>query len=170
MTSTQYTALRQALQQGLPICEQPYAALAGELGIDQAVLLEAIAQLRCEGLIKRFGVVVRHRELGFLANAMVVWDVPDNEVDAVGERLGAIPAVSLSYRRPRRKPDWPFNLFCMIHGKDRSQVLTDLEAIIDSQQLGEYPHRVLFSTRRFKQQGGDYVGTGQIAATACNAE
>lgn len=166
MTDLQQQRLRQALQRGLPICERPYAALAAELGIAEAAVLEAISGWCRQGLIKRFGVVVRHQELGYRANAMVVWDVPDEVVDDLGERLGRIPQVSLSYRRPRRLPDWPFNLFCMIHGKDRQQVLAILAGIIKQQQLDQYPHRVLFSTRRFKQQGADYVGTTQAAATA----
>jgi DNA-binding Lrp family transcriptional regulator len=170
LTAEQYTAMRLALQQGLPICEQPYAALAEQLGLDEQELLAAIAELCATGLIKRFGVVVRHRELGYTANAMVVWDVPDDVVDTFGEQLGHIPDVSLSYRRPRRQPDWPFNLFCMIHGKNRHQVLETLKAIIDTTQAGRYPHRVLFSTRRFKQQGADYVGTSQTAAAACCAD
>jgi DNA-binding Lrp family transcriptional regulator len=170
LTAAQYMSLRLALQQGLRICEQPYAALAAELGLDEEDLLSAIEQLRATGLIKRFGVVVRHRELGYTANAMVVWDVQDDEVDNFGEQLGRIADVSLSYRRPRRQPHWPFNLFCMIHGKGRRQVLATLKSIIDTQQAASYPHRVLFSTRRFKQQGADYVGTSQTVATACCAD
>ncbi len=170
LTDQQQTALRRALQRGLPICEQPYTVLAAELGMSESQVLDTIAQWRQQGLIKRFGAIVRHQELGYQANAMVVWDVPDTEVDAVGERLGQNAEVTLSYRRARRQPDWPYNLFCMIHGKDRNQVLAILEAIIERQHLGEYPHRVLFSTRRFKQQGADYVGTGPIAATTCCTE
>ncbi len=170
LNSGQIQMLRLALQRGLPICEQPYQDIAAELGSSVDDVLEAIEQLRRSELIKRFGIVVRHQELGYNANAMVVWDVPDAQVDAVGEGLGADPRVSLSYRRPRRLPHWPFNLFCMIHGKDRRQVLTVLQSIITQQSLAIYPHRVLFSTRRYKQQGADYVGTDQVASAACCAE
>jgi DNA-binding Lrp family transcriptional regulator len=76
-----------------------------------------------EGLIRRFGVVVRHHELGLEANAMCVWDVPDAEVSALGRRLAQEAAVTLCYRRSRVPPDWPYNLFCMIHGSAREEVL-----------------------------------------------
>jgi len=168
LTARQFTKLRVALQHGLPICEHPYSALAKDLNISEETLLKAIAELQNQGLIKRFGMVVRHHELGYRANAMVVWDVPDDIVDEVGDRIGRAPQVTLSYRRPRRLPDWPFNLFCMIHGKDRNQVRSEIDDLIQCQQLSQYPCRVLFSTRRFKQQGADYVGTSQAATAACN--
>jgi len=167
LTTRQNTALRVALQQGLPICEHPYSALAKDLKISEDTLLEAIAELQTQGLIKRFGIVVRHRELGYRANAMVVWDIPDDIVDEVGDRIGHAQQVTLSYRRPRRLPDWPFNLFCMIHGKDRYQVRSEIDSLIQCEQLSQYPCRVLFSSRRFKQQGADYVGTSQTATATC---
>jgi DNA-binding Lrp family transcriptional regulator len=74
-----------------------------------------------EGAIKRFGVVVRHHELGFRANAMLVHDIPDERVSDIGRALAEEPAVTLCYRRPRRLPDWPYNLFCMIHGRERAK-------------------------------------------------
>jgi hypothetical protein len=100
--------------------------------------------------------VVRHHELGFTANAMTVWNVPDAKADAAGAAVAAHPFVTLCYRRPRRLPDWPYNLFCMVHGRDRDTVLSQIETLNRVAGLGGYPHAILFSRRRFKQRGARY--------------
>ena len=145
-----------ALQDGLPLVDRPYARIAAELGVGEDDVLERLAVLQDNGTVSRFGVVVSHRELGYRANAMVVWDVPDERVDECGRRLAALPFVTLSYRRPRRLPDWPYNLFCMIHGRDRSQVLAVVEAATREAGLGGRKRAVLFSRRCFKQRGARY--------------
>lgn len=142
-----------ALQKGLPLVAQPFAQLEWA----ETDALATLSRWSKEGVIKRFGVVVRHHELGFNANAMVVWDVPDAEVSAVGRRIADSGGVSLCYRRPRFLPHWPYNLFCMIHGKDRNEVERGIAALVQSCELDEYPHSVLFSSRRFKQCGAQYV-------------
>ena len=147
-----------ALQDGLPLVDRPYARIAAELGVGEDDVLERLAVLQDNGTVSRFGVVVSHRELGYRANAMVVWDVPDERVDECGRRLAALPFVTLSYRRPRRLPDWPYNLFCMIHGRDRSQVLAEVEAATREAGLGGRKRAVLFSRRCFKQRGARYGG------------
>jgi DNA-binding Lrp family transcriptional regulator len=86
-----------------------------------------------------------------------VWDVPDDQVRDTGQRLGLCPEVSLCYRRPRRLPDWPYNLFTMIHGHDRAQVEATLAALAEREQVAHLRRDVLFSTRRFKQCGARYV-------------
>ncbi len=149
-------ALIHAIQDGLPLVERPYAALAAGIGVDETALLERLGQLLAQGAIKRLGVVVRHQELGYRANAMVVWDLPDDQVDALGERMGGLPFVTLCYRRPRRLPDWPYNLFSMIHGRSRESVLAQVEAIREALGLGTVCCAVLFSGRRFKQRGARY--------------
>jgi DNA-binding Lrp family transcriptional regulator len=109
------------------------------------------------GIIRRFGAVVRHHELGFTANAMTVWDVPDDEADALGAAVAAYPFVTLCYRRPRRLPAWPYNLFCMIHGRDRITVLNQVGVLSRESGLGRFRHAVLFSRLRFKQRGARYI-------------
>ncbi len=151
------TALIAAIQAGLPLVPRPYAAIATQLGLTEAEVIARIQRLKDEGQIKRLGVVVRHHELGYRANAMVVWNVADETVGAIGARLGEYDCVSLCYRRPRRLPLWPYNLFTMIHGRDRVSVLQHLQAMIEAAGLAEIPHQVLFSTRRFKQRGARYV-------------
>lgn len=149
-------ALATALEDGLALVPRPYAELAARIGMDEADVLAGLARLLQLGVARRLGVIVRHRELGYTANAMVVWDVPDDRVDAVGARLGAQPDVTLCYRRPRRAPDWPYNLFSMVHGRDRDAVLARLDALRAQLDLADIPCQPLFSRRRFKQRGARY--------------
>lgn len=148
--------LIEAIQDGLPLSSRPYADIGARLQMDEQAVIERIAALQEEGIIKRMGIVVRHHELGYTANAMVVWDVPDERLEEIGEQLGAQPCVTLCYQRPRRLPEWPYNLFCMIHGRDRGRVLEIIDEMIASHDLREIPHKVLFSGRRFKQRGARY--------------
>jgi len=146
-----------AIQDGLPLVPQPYAALAETLGTSEADIIERLQGLQDEGMIKRMGVVVKHRALGYYANAMVVWDVPDGNIERMGELLAGQECVTLCYQRPRRLPGWPYNLFCMIHGREREAVLRRLAQIIDANSFGDVPHEVLFSLRSFKQRGAHYA-------------
>jgi len=145
-----------AVQGGLPLCERPYAAIAQKLGLDEHTVITRLQRLQAQGAIKRFGVVVRHHELGYRANAMVVFDVADERVAQLGRCIGKFEFVTLCYRRPRVLPEWPYNLFCMIHGKDRQAVLTHVQELIERCGLQAVPHAVLFSKRRFKQRGAVY--------------
>lgn len=149
--------LIEAIQSGLPLCSHPYAEIGARIGMDEGAVMERIAALQACGTIKRLGVVVRHHELGYRANAMVVWDVPDERVAALGRCLGGFDFITLCYRRPRRLPDWPYNLFCMIHGQDRLAVLEQVNFLVARCGLQDIPHRVLFSKRRFKQRGAMYA-------------
>jgi len=144
------------LEGGLPLTPQPYADLAQRLGVSEPDVLARLEALQATGTISRFGTVVHHRELGYRANAMVVWDVPDDQVSCVGRRLANLPFVTLCYRRPRRPPVWPYNLFSMIHGMCREEVLAQVEQAAREAGLEECPRDVLFSGRRFKQRGARY--------------
>ncbi|MDZ7660876.1 AsnC family transcriptional regulator [Thiohalophilus sp.] len=149
-------AMIRAIENGLPLCSRPYAQIADQLGIDEPEVLARLAALQQQGVIKRMGVVVRHRELGYRANAMLVWDVPDDRVGELGRCLSQYDFITLCYRRPRVMPDWPYNLFCMIHGKSREDVLQRIDWLIEQCHLESLPHHVLFSRRRFKQRGAVY--------------
>ncbi len=155
MTETQRRVLA-ALDDGLPLVPRPYAALAAACGLSEAQVIAAIEELLEDGVLNRFGVVVRHHELGYRANAMVVWDIPDSQVREAGRSLAALPFVTLCYRRPRRPPRWPYNLFCMIHGRDRGSVEALIRRAAEQVGLAEVPREVLFSRRRFKQRGARY--------------
>ena len=145
-----------ALQDGLPLVKQPYREIADRLGMTEQEVIRRIVGLVDSGIFKRFGVVVRHHELGYRANGMVVWDVPDERVALIGTMLAKQPEVRLCYRRPRQLPDWPYNLFCMIHGRDPEKVLAILSRISSDLDLDKYQREVLFSTHRYKQRGARY--------------
>ncbi len=153
-----------ALQDGLPLEARPYAALGRPIGLTEYEVIEAIGGLIERGVMRRFGVIVRHRALGIRANGMVVWDIPDDRVAEAGRRLADLPYVTLCYRRPRHLPDWPYNLFCMIHGSDRETVLGQVEMAAEACGLSDVPRDVLFSRRCFKQRGARYLATREAAA------
>lgn len=159
-------ALLQAVENGLPLVPRPFAELGARLGMSEGEVMARFWMLQSLGVIKRFGVVVRHHELGYRANAMVVWDIPDPSIGELGPRLGDFPFVTLCYRRPRRPPAWPYNLFTMIHGRDREQVLARVDELVRVCGLENIPREVLFSRRRFKQRGARY---GSAKATKVQA-
>jgi DNA-binding Lrp family transcriptional regulator len=158
-------ALIAVVQGGLPLCERPFAAIAQQVGLDEQIVIHRLQHLQDQGAIKRFGVVVRHHELGYQANAMVVFDIADEQVAQLGRCIGKFEYVTLCYRRPRVLPDWPYNLFCMIHGKDRDAVLLHIQELMQRCGLQEVPHAVLFSKRRFKQRGAVYRASQQRPAS-----
>jgi DNA-binding Lrp family transcriptional regulator len=146
-----------AVQDGLPLVERPYAAIGARLGVGEAAVIAGLRRLIADGVIRRLGVVVRHRELGYGANAMAVWDVPDARVQEAGRTLAGLSFVTLCYRRPRRLPVWPYNLFCMIHGRERGAVAALVEQATTAAGLENMPRAVLFSRRCFKQRGARYA-------------
>jgi DNA-binding Lrp family transcriptional regulator len=145
--------LAAALEAGLPLVRHPYAEIARMAGSDEAGTIAQLQRWLDDGIVKRLGVVVRHHELGYKANAMVVFDIPDDEAPVLGNMLAAEPGVTLCYRRRRHAPHWPYNLYCMVHGRTRDEVAPVVE------RLGHIvgtPPATLFSTRRFKQRGARY--------------
>lgn len=144
------------IQEGLPMVSRPYLHIAEKLGVSEAQVIERLQYFVEQDLIKRMGVVVRHRELGYRANAMVVWDIPDDKIAELGHCMGKFEFVTLCYQRPRRLPEWPYSLFTMIHGHDRDEVLSNLEHLVQSCQLDNFAHEALFSVKRFKQRGAIY--------------
>jgi DNA-binding Lrp family transcriptional regulator len=145
-----------AIQGGLPLVEQPYQALAKIIERSEVEVIDQLKKLIYSGAIKRFGVIVRHREMGYKANAMVVWDIADEQVDHIGKGLGDEPCVTLCYKRPRVADRWRYNLFCMIHGRKRSEVMACIQRIQETHSLASVPHEVLFSGQCFKQRGARY--------------
>lgn len=144
------------IQQGLPLESRPYAKIAAQLNMTESEVVARVRRLKQVGIIKRMGVIVKHRKLGYRANAMIVWDVPDHEVAVVGKKISQYSFVTLCYQRPRHGKVWPYNLFCMIHGKNRETVLQQLQMLSDQCQLQHYNRDVLFSRRCFKQNGAIY--------------
>jgi len=146
-------SLLSALENGLPLEARPFREIARKLDLTEAELLEDLTRLVFDGIISRFGVIVRHSKLGFQANAMVVWDVPDDAVEGVARRFCSHTFVTLCYQRPRRLPQWRYNLFCMIHGRDRETVRRQALALQEEAGPLVDDHDILFSTRCFRQRG-----------------
>jgi len=152
-----------AIERGIPLVPEPFEAIARAAGMGEAAVRQAIERWLASGAARRFGVVVRHRSLGLDANAMVVWDVPDREADEAGARLARAAGVTLAYRRARRPPQWRYNLFCMLHGRDREAVRARIGELREEAGLGGIPHEILFSRRCFKQRGAWYAMTAEAA-------
>lgn len=153
-----------AIQDGLPLVSRPHRAIADRLGLTEDDVLQRLQRLLSSGVVKRMGLIVRHREVGYSANAMVVWDVPDDQVGYVGRRIAAFEFVTLCYRRVRSLPQWRYNLYCMIHGRDRATVERHIETLNRDAAMHIYPTTALFSRRRFKQCGARYLSTGEASA------
>ncbi len=144
------------LQQGLPLSSKPYEEIAQKLSLSEGEVLRAIQKWKDRGLLRRFGVVLHHDRLGYRSNAMVVFEVEEERVSELGRRLGTYPFVTLCYRRLSRKPWWPYNLYCMIHGKERLVVEGQIERLLDENGLRDLPHAILFTKQKLKQHGPRY--------------
>ena len=146
-------AIMQALSDGMPPVSRPFLSLAEGLGRDEAEVLDRVRSLAQSGVLSRIGLIVRHRPLGWRSNAMCVFDVPKDEIAEKGQALTRVPGVTLCYERRPVPGDWPYTLYCMIHGRSRSEVLDVLSLARVRAQLTGYDYTVLFSTRCFKQTG-----------------
>lgn len=142
-----------ATQAGLPLVAEPYQALAAELGISAEEVMTRLQAMLARGAIRRIGAVPNHYAIGYTANGMSVWDVADARVDELGALIGALPFVTHAYQRPRALPAWPYNLFAMVHGASRAEVLAKVEEI--RALIGEHCRAadVLFSTEILKKTG-----------------
>ncbi|MBY0576007.1 MAG: AsnC family transcriptional regulator [Gallionellaceae bacterium] len=148
-----------ATQEGLPLVARPYHVLAEQLQLSAEEVMQRLRRMQDSGVIRRIGVVPNHYALGYRANGMSVWNVPDEQVDRLGEQVGKFDFVSHCYRRPRCLPQWPYNLFAMVHGKSRDEVEAKVEKIAGL--LGEYAlgHDILYSTRILKKTGLRLAGS-----------
>ncbi len=141
------------LQNGLPLVSRPFKVLAGGLNMTEEALIERISSFIAGGQIRRFGAAVRHQDLGYLYNAMVVWDVPDQKTAETGKVMADFEEVTHCYQRPRR-PGWPYNLFTMVHGLTREECVRAAEKI--SKATGEKNYKLLFSTAELKKSSMRY--------------
>jgi DNA-binding Lrp family transcriptional regulator len=142
-----------ATQAGLPLSPRPYLAVAEQIGSTEEDVLARVRRMLAEGVIRRIGAVPNHYALGYQANGMSVWSVPDARVGELGRQVGALAFVTHCYRRPRHLPLWPYNLFAMVHGKSRDEVeekVQEIAALLGPDDLG---HDVLYSTRVLKKTG-----------------
>jgi DNA-binding Lrp family transcriptional regulator len=146
-------AIVKHLQAGLPLVRKPYDDVADAVDMRAASVRGRVRAMLADGRIRRIGAVPNHYALGWRANGMSVWDVDDAEVDALGARVGALPDVTHCYRRPRYLPRWPYNLFAMVHGRDRAEVGSKVATIAALLGPAAHSHDVLFSTRILKKTG-----------------
>ncbi len=146
-------AIIEATQAGLPLVAEPYAAVAKQVGVAPEEVTRRIERMLENGLIRRIGAVPNHYKLGFRGNGMSVWDVPDRKVERYGRLVGELEFVSHAYHRPRHLPLWPYNLFAMVHGRNRVEVMEKVERIAELLGEDDRGHEVLFSTRILKKTG-----------------
>lgn len=142
-----------ATQAGLPRVSRPYDALALELGIAPDDVLARLQRMLDSGVIRRIGAVPNHYAIGYTANGMSVWDVDDSRIDELGVQVGALAFVTHCYRRPRRLPDWPYNLFAMVHSQNRAEVaarVAEIAVLLGDACRG---HDILYSTAILKKTG-----------------
>ncbi|CAD6877815.1 Heme d1 biosynthesis protein NirH [Methylomonas albis] len=142
-----------ATQAGLPLVSEPYQAVAEQLGLSAQAVMLSMAEMQQTGVIRRIAAVPNHYKLGYRFNGMTVWDVDDNQVDALGRQVASLNFVSHCYQRPRHLPDWPYSLFAMVHGKTEQDA--DQQVAIIADLLGEHArsHEVLYSTKILKKTG-----------------
>jgi len=143
----------QATQAGLPLVAEPYQAVAEQLGLNAEDVMQRLAKMLDNGVIRRIAAVPNHYKLGYRYNGMTVWDVEDQHVDDLGRRVAELPFVSHCYQRPRHLPDWPYNLFAMVHAKTEQDA--ERQIAIIATLLGEDTrrHTVLYSTKILKKTG-----------------
>ncbi|HIF55583.1 MAG: Lrp/AsnC family transcriptional regulator [Methylococcales bacterium] len=142
-----------ATQAGLPLVAQPYQAIAAQLDLTAEEVMQRMRIMQENGIIRRVGAVPNHYKLGYRYNGMTVWDVVDEQIDYLGQLIGQLDFVSHCYHRPRHLPEWPYNLFAMVHSKTKTGVTEKVNII--SQELGEFNRQqeVLYSTRILKKTG-----------------
>ena len=142
-----------ATQAGLPLTPQPYAEVAEVIGLTESEVIERIAAMQERGIIRRIAIAPHHYALGMTANGMSVWDVDDARISELGAKVGALPYVTHCYQRPRALPQWPYNLFAMLHGSGRDEVEAkrrEVAAILGDACRGS---DILYSTRILKKTG-----------------
>ncbi len=142
-----------ASQAGLPLSPRPFDDLAAALGLTPVEVMVRMRSMLARGIIRRIAAVPNHYRLGYAANGMSVWDVDDDQVSRLGRKVGALPFVSHCYRRPRHQPEWPYNLFAMVHGRDRPEVEDKVAQIAALLAPHARAHEVLYSTRILKKTG-----------------
>ncbi len=142
-----------ATQSGLPVVRQPYQQIANKLGISAQLLMQRLDVMKSDGRIRRIGAVPNHYRLGYTANGMSVWDIADEHIDEAGAIIGNLDIVSHCYQRPRFLPEWPYNLFAMVHGHSHEEVIDKVNQIARILGAQVRQRHILFSSRILKKTG-----------------
>lgn len=146
-------AIVEATQAGLPLVADPWAVVAEQVGTDRATVMARLRAMRDDGRVRRIAAVPNHYALGYRANGMSVWDVPDDRVADLGRQVGDLPFVSHAYERPRHPGVWPYNLFAMVHGRSEAEVREKVARIAELLGADSRGHTILYSTRILKKTG-----------------
>ena len=147
LTAEHIEAIR-ALQEDIPLVERPYQTIGESSGFTEERLFELMNFFESKGYFRRFAGILHHRKAGFSANAMVVWNVPEEKQDEVGEKMARFPQISHCYKRPIF-PDWPYSLYTMIHGPKAEDCEKIVQKIV--QMAGDWPRKNLYSTKEYKK-------------------
>ena len=142
-----------ATQGGLPLVPRPYHAVGAQIGVGGEEVAARLSRMLESGAIRRIGAVPNHYALGYSANGMSVWDVDDDRVGRLGRAVGELPFVTHCYERVRHPPQWPYNLFAMVHGRTRDEVEEKVRYIAAILGDAARAHAVLYSTRILKKTG-----------------
>ncbi len=153
MLTEQEKQIIRELQNNMPLVSRPFAEIARRLGMKEQELIDKINEFKQRGILRRFGATVRHQNLGFTANAMIVWDIPDDQVEKAGKTMAQFPEISHCYQRPTH-PGWPYNLFTVVHGKTHAECEEKAKAI--SEKTGYRKFKAVFSTRELKKSSMRY--------------
>lgn len=153
MNPEQEKKLVQLVQDDLTPGVRPFADLAQKLDVSEKDVIETLQSWQKKGLLRRFGVLLRHQKAGFRANAMSVWMVPEEEVEEAGRKIISFPEVGHCYQRPSF-PDWPYTLYAMIHAENRNAV--ERIAVNISRSTGIDQYELLFTEREFKKTSMRY--------------
>lgn len=141
------------LSDNLPSDMTPFATFARDVGSDENDLLERIEKYGENGMLRRCAAVVAHRSAGFVANALTAWHVPEDRVSEAAETMAGFDEVSHCYER-LSYPRWPYNIYTMIHGRDREECVNVVQEI--SARTGVRDYRLFFTVREFKKKSMRY--------------
>ncbi len=141
------------LQDDFPLCEEPFKILAERIGMTEEEFIARVKNLAEQKKIRKMGAVLRHREAGFVANALCAWLVPADRLDEIAAKMSANPAVSHCYDR-NPAPDWNYNLYAMIHAKSRAECRQIIDALADECRIDNF--QILYTTREWKKTSMRY--------------
>lgn len=143
----------QATQTGLPLVAEPYQAIAEHLGVSAELIMQRMQTMQDNGIIRRIAAVPNHYKIGYRFNGMTVWDVDDQQIDSLGQQVAELSFVSHCYQRPRHLPDWPYNLFAMVHAKTEQDADRQIAVIAELLGTDSRRHTVLYSSKILKKTG-----------------
>jgi DNA-binding Lrp family transcriptional regulator len=147
-----------SIQGDIPITERPYLEIANNLGITEDTFLETLQRLTDKGIIRRFGATLRHQKSGFSSNAMVAWQVDEDRIDEIGNKMASFTEISHCYRRNPQK-QWPYNLYTMVHAGDETSCREIVRRLAAENGIETYS--ILFSRRELKKTSMKYISTDE---------